>query len=116
MVGLWCKEKVLNNIRLTSDVTPYVPDTQTRIFLTIWCIYAVQILSNMSALDVLAAVCEVEMAVESIFYHTRRDWQRMHLRWQHDMEEVHRTGNGRVYSEPVLRSIDSIRKECYKNL
>ncbi len=70
----------------------------------------------MSALNVLVSVCEIERAVESIFYHTRRDWQRMHLRWQHDMEQLHRTGVGSVYSEPVLRSVDSIRKECYKNL
>ena len=70
----------------------------------------------MSTLEVLACVCAVERVVESIFYHTRRDWQRMHLRWQHDMEEVSRTGIGTVYSEPVLRSIDSIRKECYKNM
>jgi len=69
----------------------------------------------MSALQVFAAVCGVEQAVETIFYHTKRDWERMHLRWQQDVEEIRRTGRGREYAEPVLRSLESIRKECYRN-
>ena len=70
----------------------------------------------MSDLQVFAAVCGVEEAVEAIFYHSRRDWERMHLRWKHDMEQVHRTGFGAVYAEPVMRSIESIRQECYKSM
>ena len=73
------------------------------------------ILSKMSDLQVFAAVCGVEQVVESIFYHARRDWERMHLRWKHDMEEVRRSGRGQEYAEPVMRSIESIRKECYRN-
>jgi len=68
----------------------------------------------MSDLQMFVAVCAVEKCVEAIFYHARRDWQRMHLRWRLDMEEVNRTGVGPVYAEPVMRSIESIRKECYK--
>lgn len=63
-----------------------------------------------------AAVCDVEQAVEAIYYHSRRDWERMHLRWAHHMEDIRRTGNGIPYAEPVVRSIESIRKECYKGM
>jgi len=62
-------------------------------------------------LSILASVSVVEQCVEAIFYHSRRDWQRMHLRWEQDMEEIRRTGCGIPYPEPVLRSIESIRKE-----
>ena len=70
----------------------------------------------MSSLLDLAKVCEVEQIVESIFYHARRDWENMHLRWAHDMEEIKRTGNGIPYAEPIMRSVEAIRKECYKNM
>ena len=73
------------------------------------------ILIKMSDLQFFAAVCGVEEVVEAIFYHARRDWQRMHLRWRHDMEELRRTGYGQKYAEPVMRSIEDIRKECYRN-
>ena len=58
----------------------------------------------MSSLYDLAAVCELERVVDAIYYHTRRDWERMHLRWQHDMEEVRRTGVGPVYPEPIINT------------
>lgn len=102
-------------------MTPNVPDTHIRIIerrgllSSIWCTKVVLILSKMSDLHVFAAVCVAEQGVESIFYHARRDWQRMHLRWQQDMEEVCRTGRGQKYAEPVMRSMKDVRKECYRN-
>lgn len=65
-------------------------------------------------LNAFARVCVVEQGVESIFYHSRRDYERMHLRWEQDMEEIRRTGRGTWYPEPVLRSIESIRKESFR--
>jgi hypothetical protein len=67
----------------------------------------------MSTLQVFAAICAVEQAVEAIFYHSRRDWERMHLQWKQHTEEIKRSGRGRPYAEPVMRSMEQIRKECY---
>ena len=68
----------------------------------------------MSTLMDFAAVCELEFYVESMFYHKRRDWQRMHLRWKQHSEAIRRTGYGRGYAEPVAPSIEQIRKEVYR--
>ena len=65
-------------------------------------------------MDLLASVSVLEQQVNIIFYHARRDWERMHLRWRQDMEEYARTGRGYIYAEPRLRSIENIRKECYR--
>ena len=79
----------------------------------IWCTYGCFIYKRMD-LHAFACVCEVEQCVQAIYYHARRDWERMHLRWKQDMEEIRRTGRGTPYSEPVLRSIESIRKESFR--
>ena len=60
-----------------------------------------------------AHVCEIEQQVDAIYYHRRRDWERRHLRWRQDMEKIRRTGRRRAYAEPVLLSIEQIRKEVY---
>ncbi len=61
-----------------------------------------------------ADVCVVEEQVEAIFYHKRRDFQRMHLRWRQNMEAIYRTGYGEPYPEPVCLTIEQIRKEIYQ--
>ena len=63
-----------------------------------------------------AHVCEIEEQVDAIFYHKRRDWERMHLRWRQDMQEIRRTRRGRAYAQPVFPSIEQIRKEVYRRL
>lgn len=60
-----------------------------------------------------ADVCATEDSVDAIFYHRRRDWERRHLRWKQDMEQICRTGRGRGYAQPVAPSIEEIRKEVY---
>ena len=60
-----------------------------------------------------AHVCATEEQLAAIFYHRRRGWERMHLRWKQDMEEIRRTRRGRGYAEPVAPSIEQIRKEVY---
>ena len=70
----------------------------------------------MSTLMDLAAICVVEEQVEAIFYHKRRDWERMHLRWSQDIQEIRRTGCGTTYPEPVSPSIEQIRKDVYRRL
>jgi len=70
----------------------------------------------MSGLLFFSDVCATEEQVAAIFYHRRRDWERMHLRWKQDMEEIHRTRRGRAYAQPVAPSIEQIRKEVYKRL
>ena len=54
-----------------------------------------------------------EEHVESIFYHSRRDWERQHLTWRHNVEESRRTRQTREYKEPVLRTKENIREACY---
>ena len=63
-----------------------------------------------------AAVCEIESQIEKIQYHKRRDWERMHLRWKQDMENIHRFGMGISYAPPVFPSIQAIRKQVYKQV
>ena len=70
----------------------------------------------MSTLMYFTAVCEIESQIEKIQYHKRRDWERMKLRWQQDMEEIRRTGTGIAYPPPVFPSIQSIREQVYKRL
>jgi len=70
----------------------------------------------MSGLLFFADVCATEDSVDAIFYHKRRGWERMHLRWKQDMEEICRTGRGRAYAPPVFPSIEQIRKEVYSRV
>ena len=52
--------------------------------------------------------------VETLFYHARRDWERQHLKWRHDVEEARRQGEDALpYNEPVLRTKEDISKACY---
>jgi len=67
----------------------------------------------MSGLLFFSDVCATEEQVAAIYYHRRRDWERMHLRWRQDMEEIRRTGRQRGYAEPVKPDIEKIRKEVY---
>ena len=70
----------------------------------------------MSVLLQFAYLCSIEESIQSIFYHKRRDWQRMHLQWAQHMEEIAKTGRGRPYPEPVFPSIQAIRKQVYTRL
>ena len=63
-----------------------------------------------------AAVCVIEQSVEAIFYHKRRDWQRMRLQWEQHMEQIQRTGRGCIYAKPIFPSIEAIRKQAYRHL
>ncbi len=54
-----------------------------------------------------------EEHVESIFYHSRRDWERQHLTWRQNVEEDRRTKQYREYEEPVMRTKETIREACY---
>ena len=64
----------------------------------------------------LAAVCEMEKKIQILFYHRRRDFERAHLRWKQEMEEILRTGSGEPYAEPLFPDINQIRKAVYKRV
>lgn len=58
-------------------------------------------------------VAKEDEHVDSIHYHTRRDFERQHLRWAQDMEEFKRSGTGHKYAEPKLKTREDIEEKCY---